>query len=58
MVSEDWKEEDGDFMEGKSMSHSVKLSIVKDSEVWRETFKKAVTISPTLDEETLLGTQE
>ncbi|MBC76786.1 MAG: hypothetical protein CME64_12300 [Halobacteriovoraceae bacterium] len=32
MVSEDWKEEDGDFMEGKSMSHSVKLSIVKDSE--------------------------
>ncbi|MBJ00647.1 MAG: hypothetical protein CME67_05395 [Halobacteriovoraceae bacterium] len=32
MISEDWKEEDNSFMEGKSMSHTVKLSIVKDSE--------------------------
>lgn len=33
MTSEDWKEEKPqDFMQGKHMSHSVKLSIVKDAE--------------------------
>ncbi|MCO4753181.1 MAG: enoyl-CoA hydratase/isomerase family protein [Bacteriovoracaceae bacterium] len=32
MVSEDWKENDNEFMGAKSMSQSVKLSIVKDAE--------------------------
>lgn len=32
MTSEDWKEQDGSFMKAKSMSTSVKLSIVKDQD--------------------------
>lgn len=38
MTSEDWKEREGEFMKAKSMSTSVKLSIVKDREE-RETEK-------------------